>query len=81
MKDKFKEYIAPTDEQKRTIWERATIVFDTNILFNLYRYSASTRDDLLGVMEAKQAKIWMPYQVGFEYFNKRRRKVNTGEKE
>lgn len=71
MKDKFKEYIAPTDEQKRTIWEHATIVFDTNILFNLYRYSTNTRDDLLNVMEANQVKIWMPYQVGFEYFNKR----------
>lgn len=71
MKEKFKEYIALTDEQKRTVWEHAMIVFDTNILFNLYRYSTNTRDDLLNVMEANQAKLWMPYQVGFEYFNKR----------
>lgn len=46
MKERFKEYIAPTEEEKRTIWENATIVFDTNILFNLYRYTAETRDDL-----------------------------------
>lgn len=71
MKEKFKEYIALTDEQKQAIWEHAVIVFDTNILFNLYRYSASTRDELLHIMEANQAKLWMPYQVGFEYFDKR----------
>lgn len=71
MKEKFKEYLPITEEQKNAIWEHAPIVFDTNILFNLYRYSASTRDDLLNVMEANADKLWMPYQVGFEYFNKR----------
>lgn len=71
MKERFKEYIAPTEEEKRTIWENATIVFDTNILFNLYRYTAETRDDLLAVMEEHRDHLWMPYQVGFEYFNKR----------
>ena len=71
MKERFKEYIAPEEEEKRTIWENATIVFDTNILFNLYRYTAETRDDLLAVMEEHRDHLWMPYQVGFEYFNKR----------
>lgn len=71
MKEKFKEYLPITEEQKNAIWEHAPIVFDTNILFNLYRYSSSTRDDLLNVMTTNQDKLWLPYQVGFEYFNKR----------
>lgn len=71
MKSKFKEYLPITEEQKNAIWVHAPIVFDTNILFNLYRYSSCTRDDLLNVMEANVDKLWMPYQVGFEYFNKR----------
>lgn len=72
MKEIFKEYFAPTEEEKRDIWENATIVFDTNILFNLYRYTAETRENLLAVMEAYRDKLWLPYQVGYEYFNKRR---------
>lgn len=71
MKDRFKEYLALTEEEKKAVWEHATIVFDTNILFNLYRYTAETRDDLLAVMESHRDRLWLPYQVGYEYFNKR----------
>lgn len=71
MKDIFKEYIVKTEEQKRAIWDNAVIVFDTNILLNLYRYTVGTRDELLSAMQTHQEKLWLPYQVGFEYFNKR----------
>lgn len=46
-------------------------MFDTNILLNLYRYTVGTRDELLSAMQTHQEKLWLPYQVGFEYFNKR----------
>lgn len=71
MKETFKEYLAKTEEEKRAILGNAVIVFDTNILLNLYRYSVGTRDELLNAMQTHQEKLWMPYQVGFEYFNKR----------
>ncbi len=71
MKDTFKEYLTPSVEEKKAIWENATIVFDTNILFNLYRYSVNTRDNLLALMETYRDQLWLPYQVGYEFFNKR----------
>ena len=67
----LKEYEDFSKEKIATIWEKAVIVLDTNILLNLYRYSESTRDNIIEVMEAFKDRLWMPYQVGIEYFNNR----------
>lgn len=64
----FKKYTA---EEINGVWEHAVIVLDTNILLNLYRYSEETRDDVLSVMEKLKDRLWMPYQVGLEYYNNR----------
>ena len=67
----FKKY---TPDEINGVWEHGVIVLDTNILLNLYRYSEATRDEILSVMEKLKDRLWMPYQVGLEYFNNR---VNT----
>lgn len=76
MKETFKEYFKPTEAEKKAIWEDGVIVFDTNILLNLYRFSIETRDDLLSQMEAYSNQLWLPYQVGLEYFENRECVIN-----
>lgn len=71
MKSIQEEYENYSQEKIAAIWEKAIIVLDTNILLNLYRYSESTRDNIIQVMEAFKDRLWMPYQVGIEYFNNR----------
>lgn len=71
MKSILEEYENFSKERIAAIWEKAIIVLDTNILLNLYRYSESTRDNIIEVMEAFKDRLWMPYQVGIEYFNNR----------
>ncbi len=71
MKSILEEYKNFSQEKIAAIWEKAIIVLDTNILLNLYRYSESTRDNIIQVMEAFKDRLWMPYQVGIEYFNNR----------
>lgn len=71
MKHILEEYENFSQEKIAAIWEKAVIVLDTNILLNLYRYSESTRDNIIEVMEAFKDRLWMPYQVGIEYFNNR----------
>lgn len=71
MKSILEEYENFSQEKIAAIWEKAIIVLDTNILLNLYRYSESTRDNIIQVMEALKDRLWMPYQVGIEYFNNR----------
>lgn len=69
MNKHYPEYKRLTLDAINVIWERGVIVLDTNILLNLYRYSEATRDDILSAMEKLKDRLWMPYQVGLEYFN------------
>lgn len=71
MRSILEEYENFSQEKIMTIWEKAVIVLDTNILLNLYRYSESTRDNIIEVMEAFKDRLWMPYQVGIEYLYNR----------
>lgn len=74
MNNHYPEFKQLSADEINAIWEGAVIVLDTNILLNLYRYSEATRDEILSVMEKLKDRLWMPYQVGLEYFNNR---VNT----
>lgn len=74
MNTHYPEYQQLTPDAISAVWDKAVIVLDTNILLNLYRYSEETRDDILSVMEKLKGRLWMPYQVGLEYFNNR---INT----
>ena len=69
MKDAFRGYYRPTEEEFRALWEDCVFVLDTNVLFNLYRRSDGTRDDLIDVLRqlSEQDRLWLPYQVADEY--------------
>lgn len=71
MKNVVREFIEPTSEEKQELWQKAVFVFDTNVLLNLYRYSAKTRDSLLAAFESFKDRVWIPYQVAYEYMRKR----------
>ena len=68
MKEIFKGYFDYSNEEYKEIWETGIIVIDTNILLNFYRYSTSTRNELYKVLESLKDRLWIPYQVAFEYF-------------
>ena len=71
MKNTIKEFIEPTNKEKQELWQKAVFVFDTNVLLNLYRYSAKTRKSLLAAFENFKDRVWIPYQVAYEYMRKR----------
>ena len=71
MKNEFSEYYRPTKKEFKEMWDSCDFIFDTNILLNLYRYSIDTRNTLIEIMEQIDDRIWIPYQVGFEYHTKR----------
>ena len=76
MKKVFSEYYDPPELTYKEIWDKALFVFDTNLLLNLYRYTTNTRDKILDVMNKLSDRIWIPYQVGWEYFNNRNKVIN-----
>ena len=71
MRKTFFEYYSLSDSEVKKIWENSLLVLDTNVLLNMYRYSPSTRDDLLGILRVFSERLWLPYQVGWEYHNNR----------
>lgn len=70
MKNSFKEYNPLTPEEIEELWKNSIFIFDTNILLNLYRYSEETSLKLIETIEALK-NIWIPYQVGLEFYRKR----------
>jgi len=52
--------------------EDTLIIFDTNTLLNIFRYSEKAKDISIDAMNKIKNNIWIPYQVGLE-FNLRRR--------
>lgn len=71
MKEEFFGFYDPTEGEVNRIWSEGTFVFDANTLLNLYRYSESTRTDFSVSLAALKERLFMPYQVGFEYHNNR----------
>lgn len=71
MRNQFSEYYRPTKKEFEEMWDSCDFIFDSNILLNLYRYTIETRKNLIEILEQIIDRIWIPYQVGFEYHTKR----------
>lgn len=69
MKDMFKGYSNYTNDEYKRIWHEAIIVVDTNILLNFYKYSKETTEGILKILEKLKHRLWIPYQVGKEFFD------------
>jgi len=71
MKKKFHAYYKPTQEEFDSLWKEALIVFDANVLLNLYTYSLETREEFLRLLSEMKERIWLPYQAAEEYHHNR----------
>jgi hypothetical protein len=58
MKKKFIGFYTPAKKQLDLSWNEGVFIFDTNCLLNLYRYSTSTKDDFLSVLEKIKDRIF-----------------------
>ena len=72
MRNAIQEYLSYSDAEKLDLWNHATLVFDTNVLLNLYRYSDKTRKSLLAALNKLQARLWMPNHVAREFMKNRK---------
>jgi len=73
MKNTFREYHQYTKEEIEQLWKDCLFVFDTNTLLNMYRYSRPTVDVYFKTLNdlKKQKRVWIPYQVGLEFYENR----------
>lgn len=71
MKSAFPEYISYSEAEFQLLWDNAIIVFDANTLLNFYRYSTETAEALREALSFYSERVWIPNQVGIEYFKNR----------
>nr|WP_181717440.1 PIN-like domain-containing protein [Psychrobacter sp.]QJS05763.1 hypothetical protein [Psychrobacter sp.] len=69
MREKFKVFYEPTEEESSKIWADSQTIFilDTNILLNFYRYSQETQDEFFKIFKLIEDRIWIPFHVALEY--------------
>lgn len=71
MRNAFRGYYRPTDAELQEVWSDGLLIFDTNALLNLFRYTRETREEFLAAMHARQSDLWIPHQVGKEFHERR----------
>lgn len=78
MKELFREYHQFTPSGYKTLLKDALFVFDTNTLLNMYRYSRPTVTNYVNVLKKlkKSNQIWIPYHVGYEFYENRISVIN-----
>lgn len=67
MRRHFFGYYEMTPEQFEKLWKDCVFVVDTNVLLDMYRLSANARDALFQTLSLLKNRLWIPYQVAFEY--------------
>lgn len=80
MKSLFPSHFASDAQKLAKLWGECIFVFDTNVLTGLYKYSDETRDALYRVIESLGERLWIPYQVIFEYLDNRAKIVHDQSK-
>ncbi|MBN1253596.1 MAG: DUF4935 domain-containing protein [Bacteroidales bacterium] len=81
MKTTFFEYQINDADMISAIWKNAFFVFDTNVLLSLYRYSKDTSDMFIKVISELNDRVWLPYQVGLEFYRNRLQVVSEQKKQ
>lgn len=57
------------DEKEKTkLLKDSIIVLDTNILLDIFRYNMDTAIEFVNALTNYKENLWMPYQVGVEFF-------------
>jgi hypothetical protein len=67
----FETYLPVTDDDYRRLLTSGLVVLDTNALLDLYRYHAHTRVELIDILTRMKDRLWIPYYVLAEFFERR----------
>jgi len=80
MKNIFPGFNKKTEDDIKNLWENGVIMFDANVLLNLYRYSNETRKTIINLIAKFKGKIWLPHQSALEYNRNRYEVIADQEK-
>lgn len=69
MKELFRSQKQLTEDDYKTLWQKAIFILDTNILLDVYRLPESAKEDLLNILADANInnRLWLPFQAALEY--------------
>ncbi len=67
----FRGHIPLSSSEKEKLFSEATIVLDTNVLLDMYRYRYTTSQLFLNLLGQTAERLWLPHHVGYEFFKNR----------
>lgn len=71
VKDRFPGWNPPGEKELQRYWRGGVVAIDANVLLNAYRYSHSTRDELLQALEGLGDRLWLPHRAAEEFHRNR----------
>lgn len=71
MRNTFLHYYTPTKDEFASLWRSAVFSFDASVLLDLYRYTQTSREELLRLFKQHQDRIWLTHQAGLEFSRNR----------
>lgn len=71
LRDQFQRFYAPDAGVVAGALGTGLVVPDTNVLLSLYRFQREARDELFGVLERIEDRLWVPHQVALEFHQNR----------
>ena len=71
--DGFESYRTASSTDIQSALQGALVVFDANVLLNLYRYREETRNSIVEIVRALGDRFWLPRQVLEEFWRNRER--------
>ena len=80
MRQKYDWYIRPSPDEIREIWSNGILAVDANVLLDLYRYNASTRESLIWSLEQFRGRVWMSKQAADEFVRNRHKVIVSASK-
>jgi len=71
MKAKFPGYFRLSKTASNKLWDEGLICLDASVLLDSYRYSESTREELLKLLGRLRNRLWIPHQAAQEFLDNR----------
>jgi hypothetical protein len=75
MRNSFAWYLDAHAPDPNSFWDAAILSVDANVLLDLYRYHADTRDRILEAISSFDERVWLSDQAGTEFFRNRKRVI------
>ncbi|MEV7417488.1 PIN-like domain-containing protein [Streptomyces sp. NPDC089919] len=79
--DGFSGFVTPSPQDWKSVLAGGTVVVDTNVLLNLYRYNNDARSAFLSVFNTLGSRLWVPNQVMSEFWRNRESAIEDPRKQ